>query len=177
MQLAPIAFAAAGAIGFTVIAIENDGKPFGAAVIGLAVGFSVWGVFSFLLEHVKEVRDNPVERRYFTPLYILVGAAVVAFALFFLLKPEKPYAPPIHQVPRPVSVSGYTRSDGVYVSPHQRAMPGDRARGNEIEVHNAVEYVRRLDEYKAGRNWALVAAVGVFGSGWLWFRKVRNRPS
>jgi hypothetical protein len=161
-----------GAVIVGCIASDRSGHWFGGAVIGFFAGLIAVNLLVAARDYFSEAaRDRDTRRRH-TPIYIVIGAFVVALVVFFSLKPEPVILPPIPQVDQPVAVSGYTRSDGTQVSPYNRALPGERSANDErVDAWDRAGD-RRMDAYNAGRNKALLCAFGVFAIGCFLARKV-----
>ena len=106
-------------------------------------------------------------RRHF-PFYLMVLGAVLGIAYFNSNKPTY-YPPAPLPVSRPVHVDGYYRSDGTYVSPYDRAPPGEKAAYDRIDSARMDAWMRRFDvviqQEKRVRLQAWLVFLGFAGTG------------
>lgn len=116
-------------------------RGFFAAIVGsviatIFIGVPIWVGVRMILRHLESVLHEPNSIRNALPIYFLIIGFTVSIAYY---KANRPTAYPEipKKVARDVQVDGYYRSDGTYVSPHDRAAPGSK------------DYYDRIDERRS----------------------------
>src|SRR5712675_533848 len=89
-------------------------------------------------------------------------SVVIAFVVYQSFKPPKPNYLLPYFAARPVSVSSYSRSDGIYVSGHQRAMPGERQAANAANFQIGMFNDGLRSKYNKECNDLFFVSIGVF---------------
>ena len=113
------------------------------------------------LELARKKAERNLRRAELMQWGSLLAIFVPPVVAILLLWPQKPVVERLESASTTVHVSSYTRSDGTFVSEHQRAQPGERSLVNAINQPIIARNLKRRSEHSENVARAWIVGCGV----------------